>query len=266
VKGENVENRIQSSSAKSSPLAFRKRQNLGDQVIAAVVGAARRVFHTTRLRTIIVGVSLPTQVVATELYGEGKPVSLIDLRREPKSEIEAAPFVMVVHQATCDEDVLTRAGAQTARCVVAATTEDDRNLSLCRTALERFRVPVVIARLRLMDGITSWARVNDAGMARLSWRDLIQALVPDQVLSPVLSRLASTDDREQIAEIEVRTPLHVGRKIADLPFDDCEVLGLARNGNSVADLGSIDLRMNDVLTLVGTRAALARVRESMASL
>jgi Trk K+ transport system NAD-binding subunit len=265
-QGENVKNHNRSSSADLSSFTFRKRPNLGDHVIGALTGAVRRVFHTTRLRTIILGISPSTRVVAAELYAAGESISLVDLTRERKSEDEGAPFVIATNEATSDEAVFTQAGAQSAKCVVAATPDDDRNLSLCRTALEIFRVPVVIARLRLIDEVTSWARVNESGMLRLSWRDLIQTLVPDQVLSPALSRLGTTTDREQIVEIEVRTPVHMGRKIADVPLYDCQVLALTRAGSSIADFDSVELQLNDVLTLVGTKPALTSVRAALASL
>jgi Trk K+ transport system NAD-binding subunit len=259
-------NRAQLQQTRASDYSAHKRQNLSDQVIAAMTSAMNRLFHTARARTIIVGVNPVTRLIANELQAVGNRVSVVSLKSEGGPDLETMPLVDTVDPATADDVVLTRTGAQSARCLLAALADDDRNLRLCRTAIDEFRVPVVIARMRLMDGVTTWARVGDAGLSRMSWSGLIQALFPDTLSSSALARLATADDREQIAEIEIRIPVHVGRKIADLPLDECEVLALTRSGNPVADFVSIKLRMNDVLTLVGKKEALKSVRESLASL
>jgi Trk K+ transport system NAD-binding subunit len=259
-------NRAQLSQRRSSHFSFRKRQNLGDQVIAAMSGALSRVFHTDRTRTIIVGVNPTTRLLANELQAIGNRVSVVSLKSEAGPDHETMPFVKTVHPVTADEIVLTRAGAQSARGLLAASADDDSNFRLCRTAIDKFRVPVVIARLRLMDCVTTWARVNDTGMSRMSWNDLIQALVPDMSLSPVLSRVARADDREQISEIEVRLPIFVGRTIDDLPLKDCEVVALTRKGVPISTYHDTALEMGDVLTLIGMKATVDKVRESFASL
>lgn len=259
-------NRAQSRPRSSPQFSFRKGKNLGDQVIAAMSGAMRRVFQTVRTRTIIVGVNPATRLLANELNDIGHRVSLVSLKSEAEPDHETMPFVSTVHPATSDETVLTRAGAQSARCLLAASPDDDRNLRLCRAAIEHFRVPVAIARMRLMDGVTTWAQVSDAGMSRMSWNDLVKSLVPDMFWSPALSRLAKADDREQIAEIEVRLPTFVGRTIDNLPLGDCEVVALTRKGAPISTHQDTAMEMSDVLTLVGMKAALDKVRESFASL
>jgi Trk K+ transport system NAD-binding subunit len=259
-------NRAQLRQRSSSHISFHRKPNLGDQVIAAMSGAMSRVFHTNRTRTIIVGVNPTTRLLANELHTIRKAVSVINLKSEALPANETRPFVSTVHSATADETVLTRAGAQSAKCLLAALADDDRNLRLCRIAIDKFGVPVVIARLRLMDGVTSWARVNDAGMSRMSWNDLIQALVPDVSLSPALSRLARADDHEQISEIEVRLPIFAGRAIDDLPLGDCEAMAVTRKGAPISTYRDTALEMGDVLTLIGMKAAVDKVRESFASL
>ena len=259
-------NRAQLQQTRASHYSAQKRQHLGDQVIAAMTSAMNRVFHTARASTIIVGVNPVTRLLANELHAVGNPVSVVSLKSEGGPDHETMPLANMVDPATADDVVLTRTGAQSARCLLAALADDDRNLRLCRAAIDEFRVPVVIARLRLMDGVTSWARVNDAGMSRMSWNDLIQALVPDMVLSPALSRVARADDREQLAEIEVRLPIFDGRTISDLPLGDCEAVALTRKGAPISTYDDMALKLGDVLTLIGMKAAVDKVRESFASL
>ncbi|HMH44409.1 MAG TPA: hypothetical protein VK557_13045 [Pyrinomonadaceae bacterium] len=73
-------------------------------------------------------------------------------------------------------------------------------------------------------------------------------------------------ERDQIVDLELQSPVFVGRKIADLPLNKCEVLALTRNGNSVVDFSSLELCLNDVLTLVGRGPALKSIQEALASL
>ncbi len=241
-----MEERSQVLAGASSSL--RREQGMRGQIIAAVTGALSRAFRTSRLRTIIVGVNPCTRLLAYELRVARRAVSLIEL-----SEVE-------------DVDLLDHSGAQNARCLVAASTEDSRNLSLCRTALGRFGVPVTVARLRLLEGVTSWARVDGSGMARSSWKDLIQAIIPDVAPTSALSRLARTDEHEQIAEIDLRSPQFIGRTIEDLPGGRFDVVALTRESVQIAGYETSNLELGDVITVIGEKTAIGRLRESLASL
>src|SRR5262249_33307702 len=141
-----------------------------------------------------------------------------------------------------------------------------RNVELCRTATYKFGVPLAIARLRLLEGITSWAKVTASGTTRISWNDLIQAVVSDMTLSPALTRLAKADQREQIIKIKICLPTIVGRTIDELSLEGCEALALNRNGTTVEAFPETVLEMGDVLTLIGMEKPLNKVRESFASL
>jgi Trk K+ transport system NAD-binding subunit len=250
-------NHAQLRQRSSFDYSFPKR-SFGNQVIGAISDALSRSFRGERTRTIIVGVNPTTHLLANELQNLGYRVSLVSLESESESE----------HETPAEgELVLMRAGAQSARCLLAASVDDHLNLRLCRIASEKFGVPFVISRLQMLDGITSWTRVNDAGMSRMSWNGLIQALVPDMLLSPALSRLARSDDGEEITEIEIRLPTFAGRAVEELPLEDCEVLAFNRDGAPISTYdGTVAVELGDVLTLIGTKAVLRKVQASFASL
>jgi len=175
--------------------------------------------------------------------------------------------VSLIDLSDCEDlELLDHSGAINAKCLVAASTEDTRNLNLCRTAWDRFGVPVTVARLRLLEGVTSWARVDGSGMSRSSWSDLIQALFPDAALTSALSRLAKADDYEQIAEIDLNSPGLIGRTIQDLPGGHFDVVGLTRRNIQIAAYRTSTLELGDVLTVIGEKPAIVRLRESVASL
>ena len=66
-----------------------------------------------------------------------------------------------------------------------------------------------------------------------------------------LARLARATDLEQIADVELLTPVFLGQTIADLDLYDCEVVALTRNSILLTPFDLEELRRGDVLTLVG---------------
>jgi Trk K+ transport system NAD-binding subunit len=241
-------------------------QSTNNQFLGKLGHVLSRLFSSSRSRVIVVGPDARGRLLATELGAVGKEVSLIKTETGATAQTKAPPGVSVLYAAQPDGVALERAGAKDARCLVAATADDALNSRLCRDARDRFGVPVVITRLKLTEGVTSWARLNEAGMVRITWADTVRAALGETAPSASLTHLASVSDLEQVVDLEMLSPAFIGRKIADLPLNDCEVLALTRNGNSAGDFGSIELCMNDVVTLAGTRAALKSIRESLASL
>jgi Trk K+ transport system NAD-binding subunit len=95
---------------------------------------------------------------------------------------------------------------------------------------------------------------------------LIQAFAPDVLLSPALSCVARAGDHEQISEVELCLPTFAGRTIVDLPLSACEVVALTRKGVRISAYHDAALEMGDVLTLIGVKGVVDKVRESFASL
>jgi Trk K+ transport system NAD-binding subunit len=227
--------------------------------------AVSRLFHPPRSCVIVVGADARVRLLVTELAAIGKEVSQIVLATGVTPDT-APSGVSIVRSIKLDADALEHAGAKSANCLVVATPDDALNVSLCREAAAEFGVPIVIARLKVLEGVTNWARLNDTVMAKMTWGDAVRASLGGTAPNVTLSRLASVSDREQIVDLELQSPVFAGRLIADLPLNDCDVLALTREGVPVVDYDAIQLRMNDVLTLVGTNAELKSVRGSLATL
>jgi Trk K+ transport system NAD-binding subunit len=240
--------------------------NAGSQFLNKLSQAVSRLFTTPRPRVILIGCDARVRLLATELRAVRKEISLIIPAAGATLLRKAPPGVKVVHSTSLGEVALDRAGAKAAHVVIAGTKDDTLNARLGREARDRFGVPLVIARVKALEGVTPWARLEDAVMVRMTWGDTVRAILGETAPSPRLSHLASVADHEEIVDLEMHSPVLVGRKIADLPRDDYEVLALARNGTVVADFGSAELHLGDVLTLVGTRVELKRIREALTSL
>jgi Trk K+ transport system NAD-binding subunit len=230
-------------------------RGLVKQMVTTLTGLKTLLFSKKRSTTIIVGINALTRMLARELGTAGQVVSLIDLENGALAEAKAQ-----------DEFVLASAGAKGASCFMAATANDEWNLSLCRAARLQFRVPLVIARLGGLGGKRNWARLNDSGMVRMTCKEMVPAILGTVTPSNGLTRVATASECEEVADVELLTPVYLGRKIADLALDNCEVLALSRNNLWVADIDFAELRRGDVLTLIGNRAAINKVRESFTSL
>ena len=225
-------------------------------MITPLAGFRTRLFHTTtRPTTIIVGLNGLTRLLATELEAAGHGVSLIEIENEALEDGNRG-----------DEVLLAGAGAKSARCLMASTPNNERNLCLGRVALRTFQVPMVISRLGLPGGVTSWARLNDSGIVKMTWNDVVPAILDDVIPGSALARVARATEREQVTEVELLTPLFLGLTIRQLKLEGCEVLAIRRNNFLMADTEFAELCRGDVLTLVGTKEAIKKMFQSFTTL
>jgi Trk K+ transport system NAD-binding subunit len=225
-----------------------------------------RLLGSERSRVIVIGFDARLRLLVTGLAALGKEVSLIKTDTDLTVETKAPPGVSILYSSKADVVALQRAGVKAASCVLAATADDELNLWLCREARERFGVPLAITRLKMVEGITNWARLNDTGLARMTWGDTVRMIIGETHVNSTLSHLASISDRDQIADLEILSPVFIGRKIADLPLRECEVAEVTRDEILLPAFDSVELRLGDVLTLIGERGAVGQVRESLTSL
>jgi len=231
------------------------RSAFGERLAAALENVTGGFLSKPRSTTITVGTNARMRLLAAELEAAGKEVSLISLDRENlgDSEVGAA-------------SVLQRGRAGTAQTVVAATSSDSLNLILCRTARDQFRVPLVITRMKLMEGTTSWAKLNESGMVRLAWTEVVSNVLGGVTLRDSFLRIASAGDDEHIAEVVVLSPALVGRTISDQRWSGCEAVALRRKDSVMLSCDVEEIRLDDVITLVGRKDAIDQVRESLMSL
>jgi Trk K+ transport system NAD-binding subunit len=245
---------------------MQQMRSTNNQFMNRLGQAFARLFHQPRSYIVVVGCDARVKLLVTGLAAAGKDVSLIKQAAGTTDVVKHPPGVSVIHSDMLGAIALERAGAKAALCLVAATPDSDMNISICHEARDRFGVPLAIARLKLVEGVTNWARLTEAGMARMTWSETVHAALGETEPSASLMRLASASDREQIVDFEMLSPVFIGRKIADLPLEGCEVAALTRNDVPLPAFDSAELSIGDVLTLIGERNALTRVRETLATL
>jgi trk system potassium uptake protein TrkA len=99
------------------------------------------------MRTIIVGCGRVGAELAARLAGAGHDVTVLDVVTEAFSRLpESFPGQAVRGDGT-DEDVLRRAGADTADNFIALTEGDNRNVLAAQLAAETLGIPNVIAKI-----------------------------------------------------------------------------------------------------------------------
>lgn len=237
-----------------------------NQFLTRLSQAVSQLFRHSRPYVMVVGCDARVKLLVTGLAAVGKEISLIKPATSANAQMKAPPGVSVIHSSSPGTVALERAGAKGAHCLIAATPDGELNLSICREARDRFGVPLVIARLKLLEEVTNWARLSESGMTKLTWSETVRVVLGETTPSASLGQLASVTDREQIVDLEMLSPVFIGRKIAHLPLGECEVAALTRKDIPFPAFDSVELCMGDVLTLIGERSAVSRVREALATL
>jgi len=233
--------------------------------MVAFVGAAinRWFGWSKKERTILIGDDPRMRLLAAELGAMEKSVTLM------KSSVDGdtpAPGVNLLFASEPWENALAIAGAESATSVIASTTDNDLNQQLCEIARKQFHVTTTIMRLGLVSGVTSWAKSTETGIARTNWPDVVRTIIGAISPSPLLARLMRLTDRDQIADLELRSPAFAGLSVEEWSPRHCEVLALTRRGEALEMSDGIRLELADVVTLIGPSDALNKVRESFASL
>jgi Trk K+ transport system NAD-binding subunit len=146
---------------------------------------------------------------------------------------------------------------------VAATSSDVLNLTLSRTARDQFHVPLVITRINLLQDVTSWARITEGGMTKLTWTEVVPAVLDGTPIRDSFIRIARAGDDELVAEVQMFAPAFLGGTVADLPLRGCEAVALRRKNLLMPEFPLVKMCLGDLITLVGRKATIDEVRGSL---
>lgn len=99
------------------------------------------------MNVIVIGCGKVGSRFAQVLVEEGHDVVIVDNDRESFKALDPAFNGVVVTGVPIDQDVLKKAGIETADALAALTPDDNVNIMVCQVAKEIFKVPNVIARI-----------------------------------------------------------------------------------------------------------------------
>jgi NhaP-type Na+/H+ or K+/H+ antiporter/uncharacterized protein with PhoU and TrkA domain len=217
-----------------------------------------RVFKVMPKHTIIIGADETARLLATELSAAGETVSLVDTNEEACALANSLRGVRVFCADGTDLSVLRRAGAEDAKCLVAATPSDKVNLLVCQVARAAFGQMRMVARA---NSTANLAAFEAAGIETMSPVRAAATILENLVLRPSLFRLLTAGNgAEHIAEVIVTSSDSENQTLAKLALRGCVVVALRRGAQLIAPSGGTKLRAGDVLTLLGSEAAIEKAR------
>lgn len=224
----------------------------------SAAGFLARLFKVMPKHTIIVGADETARLLAERLNAAGETVSLIDTDKQTCALAGALRGVRVFCADATDLAVLRQAGAEDAKCLVAATPSDKVNLLVCQVARAAFGRMRMVARANATSNLAAF---ESAGIETMSPTRAAATILENIVLRPSLFRLLTAGNgAEHIAEVKVTSVQRENQSLAVLALRDCVVVALRRGERLIAPDGGTKLRAGDVLTLLGSEAAIEEAR------
>lgn len=227
----------------------------------SAAGWLARVLNVMPQHIIIVGADAVGRRLAADLAAANESVSLIDTNVESLKHAASVPGVHVLAEDATNTDVLKRAGAADAKCLVAATSSDKVNLLICELARASFQVPRLVA---LVSSENSRAAFEVANIEVVDPHEATANTFENLLLRPSLYRLLTeSGGKELVEEVAITSPVAIGRTLADLQMENVVMVALRRGESLIVPEGGTRLSQGDVVTLLGSENALEAARHQL---
>ncbi len=185
--------------------------------------------------------------VATDLKIHGERVHFLEPDAQLAQQARQAGFPVVESEAT--ETSMEKANIFFSRSLLALSSDDSRNLSICRTALS-MGMTHIIAMVHDASRLSEFQAFGIQTFTPAIYRATILALMarnPD-----LFNLLTSTRRDHQIREMSLANPLLAGQPIRNLNLGgNILVLSIRRDQDVLIPHGNTILEFGDHLTLLG---------------
>lgn len=196
------------------------------------------------MHVIIIGCGKVGSKFAQVLSKEGHDVVIVDNDRDSFKILDPEFNGMTVSGVPIDQDVLKRAGIETADALAAVTPDDNVNIMACQVAKEIFKVPKVIAR------IYNPAReqvFHQFGLDTICPTNITVDVIRSMVLGNTELVSHTIGNEKVVFRYENAQKSQEGKKISLIKTRDAFLFGVLRNGElSFAD-SDIIITKDDVL-------------------
>jgi Kef-type K+ transport system membrane component KefB/Trk K+ transport system NAD-binding subunit len=215
-------------------------------------------------RVIVFGAGSTGRNLARRLEGNGALVTLIEHDPSIADDLTDRGLNVVVGEGSNPSD-LRKAGIEEASTFAAVTSDDDENLRACRTVLDGFDVPNVVARLNDADRMEEF---SGAGIKVVSVAHATSSSLINAVLRPNLFEfLADEPEGYDILEVRLRNVDLAEHELSQLRLPgNTLVMLIRRDGEIVVPKGSSVVKVGDVLTVAGDTDSVREATEILGSI
>ena len=228
---------------------------------AIEAGFARQIgdrLGVTPMRTIIIGGGRVGRSLATQLENRDEFVIIVDIDDTQCEKARDEGFRVVEGDGT-EGSVLTEAGIEEAKAVVAATADDDVNLLVCQTALTKFDVPNTYARVNHSENVDSF---NALGIGAVDNAQAAAYALDNQIERPALSRwMNDLGDGHDILEVTMTAKHLAGKSIRELSSEipgGCLIAEIGTGEDAHVPDADETIEYGDHITFLGDTDAVDR--------
>lgn len=214
---------------------------------------SRAKFQTDGIRdAIIFGFESQSVALAKQLINNNWKVQIVTLM--DKGSIEEPDQIPIRYMTEINLQDIKALGAAKTEAIVCMLSDRD-NLAVCELAYQHFGTPDIIVRLNERTYYDKFlklgVRIVDPSMAMIS-------LMDHYVRSPqATSLLLGMEPGQDSRDLEVLNPDLHGLALRDLRLPaDVIILSIKRSGQIIISHGYTRLRLNDLVTFVGSRKSL----------
>jgi Trk K+ transport system NAD-binding subunit len=176
----------------------------------------------------------------------------------PSVEIMGNSDFQVYELQGADHLSLRKFSAETADTILCLLS-DAENFAICETAYEHFGTKHLIVRLT---DRANYRKFHKLGVMVMDPATAMVSLMEHFVRAPIAtSLLLGMDESQDSIDIELRNSNYHGLTLRDLKLpSDVIILSVTRGNHPIISHGYTRLRLGDIVTLVGSKESLDKVR------
>ncbi|MCD6310012.1 MAG: monovalent cation:proton antiporter family protein [Candidatus Eremiobacteraeota bacterium] len=207
-------------------------------------------------RVIIVGGGEEAWILALRLQDTGHDVYLIE--PDPDRCIRAKKMGLKIFCPTGDVfDQIGELAEPGVKALVAMTSDDEKNINICKTAHSVYGIDRVIAKANDPNNI-DW--MKEEGIEAISPERAMILLMDTVLLRPhVISLITGSDMDTRIVEVTLTNPDYAGLTPSQFHLPgDCLVLTVTHKDETVVSHGDTVIKLGDTLALIGSKESIEK--------
>ena len=203
---------------------------------------------------VILGTDQFAILVGQRLTEGGGNITFVGENQEESEVVEDEKFANATGDPT-DESVLEKAGLMNARALIALSNSPETLVAVCRLAVEKFQVPIIIAR---SDDPQTIRQLQEMKINVVQPTIAAVLAIEGALQFPAaFAMLTDKKDNVDVADVYLRNRRYheLSLRKTRLP-GDALVIGIQRQGEMVVPHGDTTLKRGDVLVLIGSPESL----------